>query len=115
MDNKESSIVINDLNTDKIVVVPTESILFLETYGRNLLVHTEKNVYKIYKTIGSMEKKLDSDTFFRLHRGYIVNISRIESIKGRTAIVAGNEVMISRDKIKELKERVMDYIEKVMR
>ncbi|WP_300278781.1 LytR/AlgR family response regulator transcription factor [Peptacetobacter sp.] len=115
MDNKESSIVINDLNTDKIVVVPTESILFVETYGRNLLVHTEKNVYKIYKTIGSMEKKLDSDTFFRLHRGYIVNISRIESIKGRTAIVAGNEVMISRDKIKELKERVMDYIEKVMR
>lgn len=114
-DNKESSIVINDLNTDKIVVVPTESILFIETYGRNLLVHTEKNVYKIYKTIGSMEEKLDSDTFFRLHRGYIVNISRIESIKGRTAIVAGNEVMISRDKIKELKERVMDYIEKVMR
>lgn len=113
--NKESSIVINDLNTDKIVVIPTESILFVETYGRNLLVHTEKNVYKIYKTIGSMEEKLDSDTFFRLHRGYIVNISRIESIKGRTAIVAGNEVMISRDKIKELKERVMDYIEKVMR
>ena len=41
-ENKESSIVINDLNTGKTVVVPVESILFVETYGRNLLVHTEK-------------------------------------------------------------------------
>lgn len=114
-DNKESSIIINDLNTGKTVVVPTESILFVETYGRNLLIHTEKNVYRVYESIGSMEEKLDSEMFFRVHRGYIVNISRIESIKGRTAIVAGNEVMISRDKIKELKEIVMDYIEKVMK
>ena len=69
----------------------------------------------MYESIGSMEEELDSEMFFRIHRGYIVNIYRIESIKGRTAIVAGNEVMISRDKTKELKERVMDYIEKVMK
>lgn len=112
-DNKESSIIINDLNTSKTVVVPIESILFVETYGRNLLVHTDKNIYRMYESIGSMEEKLDSEIFFRVHRGYLVNISRIESIKGKTAIVAGNEVMISRDKVKDLKERVMDYIEKV--
>ena len=97
------------------MVVPTESILFVETYGRNLLVHTEKSVYRLYESIGSMEEKLDSETFFRVHRGYIVNISRIESIKGRTAIVAGNEVMISRDPTKELTQRGIDYIEKVMK
>lgn len=114
-ENKESNIVINDLNTGKTLVVPTESILFVETYGRNLLVHTDKNVYRMYENMGSIEKKLDCEIFFRVHRGYIVNISRIESIKGKTAIVDGNEVMVSRDKVKELKERVMDYIEKVMK
>ena len=100
-ENKESSIVINDLNTGKTVVVHIESILFVETYVRNLLIHTEKNVYRVYESIGSMEEKLDREMFFRVHRGYIVNLLRIESIKGRTAIVAGNEVMISRDQTKK--------------
>lgn len=85
-------------------------ILYAETYGRKVNIHTKQKVYDTHISLGEIEKMLDKTQFFRCHRGYLVNLQFVEGIEKEYLSVWGNEIPISRFKIKELKKAVVETI-----
>nr|WP_302597103.1 LytTR family DNA-binding domain-containing protein [uncultured Cellulosilyticum sp.] len=85
-------------------------ILYAETYGRKVNIHTRQKIYDTHISLGQIEKRLDKEQFFRCHRGYLVNLQYIEGIEKEYLIIAGNEVPISRFKVKDLKKALAQII-----
>lgn len=60
----------------------------------------------------NFENEINSDTFIRCHKSYLVNMEYIKSIKRYTAILENNEeVPLGRNKYKEIKDKLFDMIE----
>lgn len=62
------------------IFVETEKIIFIETYNRGCLIHTEKEEYFEGKSIGDFEKKLGDMGFFRCQKSYLVNLEKIKEM-----------------------------------
>jgi DNA-binding LytR/AlgR family response regulator len=81
---------------NKMVRLSATDIWFIEGLSDYVLIHTEQRQYVVDTTLKSIEDKLPDDRFVRVHRSYIVNISRIESIEDNEIIIKGKEIPISR-------------------
>ncbi|WP_058486715.1 LytR/AlgR family response regulator transcription factor [Defluviitalea phaphyphila] len=71
-----------------ILSIYEDEIIFIESQGRNCLIHTQNEVYEINNL--SMKKVLNmlsKDLFMQTHKSYIINVEYIKEIKkkGRNA------------------------------
>lgn len=57
-----------------------DRILWVEAFGDYIKIHIEEKTHTIYSTLKKMEDKLDKNKFVRVHRSFIVNISKITNI-----------------------------------
>lgn len=55
-------------------------ILFVEAFGDYVNIHTKEKKYTVHSTMKNMENKLPKDKFIRVHRSYIVQLDKIDSI-----------------------------------
>nr|WP_276899244.1 LytTR family DNA-binding domain-containing protein [Pedobacter kyonggii] len=62
-------------------------ILYLEAKGDHVKFYLSDKIYSIHSTLTSIEQKLSPDIFFRVHRSFIVNINKINTIEGGTLII----------------------------
>lgn len=70
--------------SDKIVIrykrelffIDQNDILFIEHLNRFSRIHTLSEIFETYEPLTAIAKRLDSN-FFRCHRSYIVNVSKI--------------------------------------
>ncbi|NCB65192.1 MAG: response regulator transcription factor [Bacilli bacterium] len=81
--------------------VNVSDILFVETLGRGLCVHTKATDMSCSETMKSMEQQLKNKAFFRCHSSFLVNLHFVTRVQGLEAIVAGHSVPISRHRKKE--------------
>ncbi|MCG8307539.1 MAG: LytTR family DNA-binding domain-containing protein [Cytophagales bacterium] len=64
------------------VKVMLDAIYFIEGYKDYLKIHTDqKNPILTLKSMKSMEKILEHKGFIRIHRSYIISISKIHSVR----------------------------------
>ena len=75
-----------------------EDILFVETMQNYLKLHFKEKTFIIHQTMASLEDMLPKDTFFRIHKSYLVNTSRIETVAGGRLFIEGKEIPISKHK-----------------
>mgnify|MGYP005821707545 CR=1 FL=1 len=68
-------------NKQELVSIDPGNILYLEADDNYAFVHTEDTKYYLTHTIKSMEGKLTSLGFFRIHKSYIVSLRKITSIQ----------------------------------
>ena len=61
------------------VPIPVEQIIYIESYQKKTLVYTEDGCFSSKYPLKTLEQRL-SDSFIRIHRSYIVNISFIKQI-----------------------------------
>jgi DNA-binding LytR/AlgR family response regulator len=61
-------------------LVRVEDILFAESRGRRVVVHTDASEFKTWFTLKHLEKELPADPFMRVHDAYIVNIDLVEDL-----------------------------------
>jgi two-component system, LytTR family, response regulator LytT len=61
--------------------IPIEQIAYFESYEKKTWVYTNDGAFVTNHTLQSLEDRLSSDAFVRIHRSYIVNISFIHSIR----------------------------------
>jgi len=102
----------NDQGYYKILV---KSLQYIETYNRNLLLHTDSDNIICYKKMKDMEEELLHYGFGRCHTGYLVNLFYIESIhKLEIKLVSGERIPISKLKRKEFLEQLASYWGKVL-
>jgi DNA-binding LytR/AlgR family response regulator len=53
------------------------------------------HTYSIHSSLKSVEEKLSKNTFLRVHRSFIINVGKIDTIEGGTLIVHRNMVPVS--------------------
>jgi LytTr DNA-binding domain len=64
----------------KIVLVDTEDVNWIESYGNYLFLHTTEHKFIYRETISAMEKKLDPEEFVRIRRSTIVRVDQIKEL-----------------------------------
>lgn len=97
---------------DSIVLVNIEDILFVGLIEGEVTIQTITEFYHTADTLAMLEKKLPSQSFVRVHRGYIVNVHHISEVQpwfnSTYNLVMKNDkrVPVSRTYAKELKKRL---------
>lgn len=70
-------------------------ILFFEAKGDYVKIFIGDKIYTIHSTLKSVEYKLTANAFFKVHRSFIVNISKVDRIENGLLILDGNKVPVS--------------------
>lgn len=89
--------------TGRTILLPTDEIDWIETYGNYLKVHAGRESHLIRGTMQSLETKLDPEKFVRVHRSVIVNIEKVKEIYPRwngdqdLVLQNGQQLMLSRN------------------
>lgn len=94
----------------KVVKVKEKYLCYIESMGHNTILHTDDKEYESKKSIGSFEKDLNDNLFFRCHRCYLINIAKIETISKNEVKLEGNFVVpIARGKWEPLNRAFLNY------
>lgn len=87
--------------------IPFDSIIYFEGYDDYVKIHiADQKTIVARVTMKSIMEKLDEKKFIRVHRSYIVAMDKIQSIKNKKIIVAGNEIPISNSYEEQLQLRI---------
>ena len=87
---------------DKIVVVRTADIDWIEAADYYASIHSGGGTFLLRETLNDLEKRLDPERFLRVHRSAIVNVDRVREIhplfRGDCTLVLtdGTQVKLSR-------------------
>lgn len=106
--NDVSSIIVtNDTGKYKI---PLKSLRYVETFNRNLLLHTEDENIVCYKSMKEMGQELCDYSFARCHTSYIVNLFYIKGVKKlEVELITGQKLPISQPKRKSFMDQLTQY------
>ena len=100
-----SIFIIEDQVTYKLV---HDDILYIEAYGNYLKMHTLGKTYVTRETMQEMEKKLPSDLFMRIHKSYIISLSKIDSISGNRVYINQQEIPVGEMYKVALKQKILN-------
>lgn len=102
---------INLYKDEKIIVVDADDIYYASAQEKTTLVYTRKEEYTMHMSISDFQANLPQDKFFRCHRSYTVNLSKIREIVpwfNNTYLLrlrdVNAEVPVSRSKAKEFRQ-----------
>lgn len=87
--------------------IDCKDILFAEGMQNYIKLHFRNETLVIHQTMTSLEEMLPNNTFFRIHRSYLVNVQYIDSISGNRLFIAGQELPVSAPKMNELLHAVV--------
>ena len=72
-----------------------EDIHFLEAMGDYVKVFTQQKFHAIHTTLKTVEEKLPSNKFLRVHRSYIVALNKIEKIEEGVIVINSKPVPVA--------------------
>jgi len=72
-----------------------DEINYLEAKGDYVKIYQNEKTYAVRSSLKSIEEKLPGKTFIRVHRSFIVNIGRIDTMEGNTLVMHKNFVPIA--------------------
>lgn len=81
-------------NRNEITKLHYDDILFIESFGRKLLINSIKGTFEHYRSISEDEKNLLNGGFVRTHRAYIVNMRYIYQLKKNEIIMSKNNLVL---------------------
>lgn len=83
-------------------------LIYAEAMLNYVMLYTDSKKMMVYITIKSLEEQLPSDIFIKVHKSFIVNISKIKSIEGNILNIGKEKITISQN----LREKVINEIVK---
>ena len=85
-----------------------EDILYFESMGDYVKVHTKESIHVVYTTMRSIEDKLKKNpSFVRIHRQYQINVKYLERFDFDMAVVGNRTVPIGSKYRPELQNKLM--------
>ncbi|SDB42832.1 two component transcriptional regulator, LytTR family [Flavobacteriaceae bacterium MAR_2010_188] len=117
--NIHKSIDINDKNETKesdllfvradrkMVRIDFSDILYIESLSDYIKIHTKEKSIVTRENISTIEEKLPSKDFIRIHRSFIVSTSKITSFTNEFISIEGQDLTISRT----YKKQVLKFLE----
>lgn len=91
---------------NKLIKIFYDDILFVEALQNYVAVHTNAKKYITYLTIKTVEENLPEQMFLKIHKSYIVSLSKIDSIEGNEIKVGQHSLPISRTSKDEIMEKM---------
>lgn len=97
---------------DKQYEIQVPDILYVEAIDNRTYLYTTKKVYESRQRLYEIEERLQDKSFLRISKSVIVNLMKIKAIKpalnGRfcATLSNGEDVIISRKYVPELKEKI---------
>jgi len=97
-------------SSDRIILLKTEKIDWIESDDNYVKIHCGKSSHQIRETISNLERQLNPAKFLRIHRSTIVNIELIESFQpmyhGEYRVILNNGAQLTlsrryRDKVRQ--------------
>jgi DNA-binding LytR/AlgR family response regulator len=71
----------------KIVKVNFDEILYIEALADYIMIITSNNKYIVHSTMKGFQSRLPEDQFSRVHRSYIINRDKIETIENLFVVI----------------------------
>ena len=93
----------------KMKKVDFDSIIYIESYSDYIKIHHENETVVTRETISAVEAKLPNNKFIRIHRSYIVSLSKIESFTNEEITINRKALTISRSYKKEVLNLLENY------
>jgi two-component system LytT family response regulator len=82
-------------------------ILYVEGMQNYITIYTRKGKYVTLLYLKNLEENLDSKSFIRVHKSYIVSIDKIEGIEGNEIFIQSHRIPISRNCREQVIEQVV--------
>ena len=97
-------------NTSK--TVPLDSIYYIESSNHKVELHLKDGEFVCYAKIGDLELELQ-DQFFRIHKGYLVNLSYVAGYSKRSVTLTnGEELLLSKYKYQDFVKAYLHFLKK---
>lgn len=97
-------------DNENIVLLKYSDIMYIETVQGGTEIHCKDKTYKGNKALNFYEDKLKKKAFFRTHKCYLVNLSKVDKFRPRINYTydmffreSKEIVPVSRNKVRELK------------
>ncbi len=101
---KENSFFIREKH--ELIRVHYDDISHIEAMDNYSRIHTAKGRFVLSQTLKTVEKRLEPYGFLRVHRSYVVNLSRIDLIAPRHLELGEVRIPISEAQRQKLMERI---------
>ncbi|HVZ98125.1 MAG TPA: LytTR family DNA-binding domain-containing protein [Chitinophagaceae bacterium] len=72
-----------------------DDILYAEAMGDYVKLHTRQKFYAIHTTLKAVEARLPSSKFLRIHRSYIIAISKIDTLQDGSVVINGKSLPVA--------------------
>lgn len=107
--SKEEEIEINTVNVKVdgyFIDIELDQLLFAQSFGNYVKLHTTKRIYLASITTSEFEKCLPEKNFVRIHKSYIVALDKIEAIEKDFVIIKKEKLPIGITYKRELSDRI---------
>lgn len=92
--------------------IEREKVLYVENEGRKVVLHMKNNQISYYAKMKDAEELL-GDSFFRCHRGYLVNLKAVKSYEcGSMLLKNGERILMAKQKYNEFAAAYAEYLRK---
>ena len=102
--NNEEFIFIRETNIVRRLKL--DDILYTEAMGDYVKLYTQEKLYAIHTKLKTVEERLPSDKFLRIHRSYIVAINKIDTLQDGTLTIGSTFLPVADTYRKSLNQRM---------
>ncbi|MEM8965298.1 MAG: LytTR family DNA-binding domain-containing protein [Bacteroidota bacterium] len=82
------------------------SLLYVNSFGNYVRIYTTEGKHMIADTMKHMEETLPSDRFLRIHKSYIINLSKVDQAHGKMVTINEQELPVGNAYRQQLLERL---------
>ena len=98
-------------NNEDVEMVFVADIYYMEAQDQMVRIVTNKEEYRNRYNLGDYETELGAYGFFRIHRGYLINLGHVLRLAGREIVMDDNTSLpVSRMKEAALKNALFHYV-----
>lgn len=95
---------------EKNITLNVSDILYLENEMRKIVAHTKREIITFYGAMSEIEK-LVGISFYRCHRGYLVNMAYVSEYDTDNILLNnGEKVYLSKDRYQDFVKQYMRYL-----
>lgn len=95
---------------DGILRIRVADILYIESDRHNLVYNTVNGDVSVRQKMQDVEMSLSGAGFYRIHKGYLVNLAHVDGIRGGDCLIRGRTLPVSRTRRNEFMNVLMNYL-----
>lgn len=96
----------------KTVIIATEDIVFIESQKEYIHIHTKDQVYISKYALSKIEEELNPNLFLRIHRSFLVSLSKVKAFNGQEVEVPGKTIPIGGHYKEAVTEKLHQYLKR---